>query len=143
MTLSSVWVISRAQQRAHACRRQSGKNGDGVDQAFIQHPQNDVDDDQRGQNQEGLTGERALKRRRSSLESAVDGARHADLAHGLLDGNGGLSQRKAGREIEGECYSRELALVIDLQSRIRRSVMHEARERNLSAIRRRGDRADG
>ena len=58
----------QGQQRADARRGQRRKNRDGMDVAFIQHAQHDVDRDQRRQNQNRLVGQRGLKRRRRALE---------------------------------------------------------------------------
>jgi len=40
---------------------QSGKNRDGMNEAFVQDAEHDIDRGQRGKNQEALIGERALK----------------------------------------------------------------------------------
>ena len=41
----------QSEQRAHAGRWQRGQDGDGVDVAFVQHAQDDVHGDQRGQDE--------------------------------------------------------------------------------------------
>ena len=46
------------QQRADAGRGQRGEDGEGVDEALVEHAQHDVDGDDRGQDQPGLAGER-------------------------------------------------------------------------------------
>ena len=70
ITLKSVPVRYERQQRAHARRRQRGKNRDRVNVAFVQHAQHDVDRHQRRQNQHRLVGQRRLKRLRRALEFA-------------------------------------------------------------------------
>ncbi len=42
------------QERAHAGRRQRGKNRDGMDEALVEHAQHDVDRDQGGEDQQRL-----------------------------------------------------------------------------------------
>ena len=47
---------------ANAGRWQRRQNRDGMDEAFVQHPQHDVNRQQRGDNQKRLAGERRLER---------------------------------------------------------------------------------
>ena len=54
ITLSSVPAEQQRQERAHAGRRQRGEDGDRVDVALVEHAQDDVDGDQRGEDQQRL-----------------------------------------------------------------------------------------
>ena len=62
---------NQREQRADAGRRQRGKNGDGMDEALIEHTQNDVYRDQGGENQQRLVGEGILKGSSGSLEAGL------------------------------------------------------------------------
>ena len=59
------------EQRAHAGRRQGGKDGDGVDEAFVEHTEHDVDRDQGSQNQQGFVRQGILKSGGGSLEAGL------------------------------------------------------------------------
>ena len=74
------------QQRAHAGRGQGGKNRDGVNEAFVQHAEHDVDRDQRGQDQQRLVGQRVLERGGRALEAGLQAGRHVHLLLHLVDG---------------------------------------------------------
>ena len=63
------------QQRAHAGRRQRGKNRDRMHEALVQHAQNDVDGHQRRQNQQTFVGQRALESRGRALIVGHDAGR--------------------------------------------------------------------
>ena len=52
----------------------------GMDVAFVQHPEDDVDGDHRRQNEHGLVAERRLKRLRGALKSGFEARRQRDLA---------------------------------------------------------------
>ena len=52
MTLNSVWQKQQRQDRADAGRGQRGENGDGMDVAFVENAEHDVDGDQRGEDQQ-------------------------------------------------------------------------------------------
>ena len=68
----------QGEDRAHASRRQGRKNRDGMNVALIEHAEHDVDRDQRGQNQQGLAGQRRLESRGGALKAGVDGGGKVD-----------------------------------------------------------------
>ena len=79
MMLRSVWVSMQRQQRAHTGRRQRGENRDGMNVAFVQDSEHDVDRGQRRGDQQGLAAERILIGLRGAGEAGLDGGRKADL----------------------------------------------------------------
>ncbi len=84
-------------QRAYACRRKRGENGERMDQALIQHSQNDVHHDNGGGDENRLTGERLLIGLRSSLKAAVNIGRQPDLA--LRPGRSPPLSLRSGRRL--------------------------------------------
>ena len=78
--------------RADAGRGQRGEDGDGVDVAFVEHAQHDVDGDERGEDQQRLVGERALKGGGGSLEAGIDAGRQADALFDCVDRLDGIAQ---------------------------------------------------
>ena len=63
------------QQRAHARRRQRGENGDGMNVAFVEDAEHEVNRNERGGDQEGLAAQRILIGLRGSGETGVNGRR--------------------------------------------------------------------
>ena len=105
------------QQGADSRRRQGREDGDRVDEALIEHAQDDVDGEDRGGDQHELVVERILEGEGGPLEVGQDAGREGDLALGALDGVDRLAEGCAWREVEGDGHRRELADVIDLQRR--------------------------
>ena len=68
----------QGQDRAHTGRRQRRKNGDGMDVAFIEHAQDQVDRDQCSENQQRLTGQGGLESRSRALKTGIDGGWKVD-----------------------------------------------------------------
>ena len=62
-----------------------------MDEAFIEHPEDNVDGYQRQQDQNGLGGERIHERGGRPLEAGIDAGGKANAAFGILDGIGGLT----------------------------------------------------
>ena len=133
MTLRSVWVSMQRQQRAHARRGQRGKNGDGVDVAFVEDAEHEIDRRQSRGNQVGLAAERILIGLRGAGEHGLDGGRKADLAGRLSDGLDGIAQRDAGLQVERDGDRREQALVVHRERRDGRTVMGDGAQGNLLA----------
>ena len=112
----SVCVDRQRQERAHACRRKRGKNRDGMNVAFVENPQHQINRDQRGCDQHRFFTQRILIRLRRSRENRVNGGsanrsfrpRRLDIVHGL-------SQRYARREIERNRDRGKQSLVINRQ----------------------------
>jgi hypothetical protein len=88
------------QQRAHARRGQGREDGQRVDEALIEHAQDDVDGDQRGGDQDRLAGQRLLEGLRRALEGAGERSRRAQLVARGLHRLRRLAERHARREIE-------------------------------------------
>src|SRR5579872_3202564 len=110
-----IQVIPGQQQRhngAHTRRGQRGKNRNGMDIALVEDAQHNVHRNYRGQNEPGFGGERVTERRRRSLETGVNAGRNADRALRVLNGAGGVAQRSAGSQVEGQGHHWKLPLVI-------------------------------
>src|SRR5713226_3712625 len=130
-------IVAGKQQRencADAGRGQRGKNRDGMNVALIEHSQHDVNGDDRGQNEPGLTRKRIVKGSRGSLETGVDAARQIDFLFRLRDRRGGLAQGNSGSKIEGQVHHRKLAEVIDGERCITQLKASEGRKRNLGCV---------
>ena len=69
-------------ERADAGRRQRRQDGDWVDVAFVQNPQNDVDNDDRRQDEQRHGRQRFLELLRRALERALQRHRRAQIALG-------------------------------------------------------------
>src|SRR5713226_3447736 len=136
----------QSENRAHTRGGQRRKNGDGMDVAFIENAENDVNGDQRGENQDRLVGKRAQEGRGRSLERGLNAWRHAELVFDAVDGVDGFAQRGIGSQIEGKGDYRKLSLVIDRQGGVAGLEARKCAERNLCCWRgadRPGRRADG
>ncbi len=62
-------------QCADAGRRQRGKDGDGMDEAFIEHAENDVYRDQGGEDQQSFIGQGILEGSGGSLKAGLNAGR--------------------------------------------------------------------
>ena len=85
--------MRRARRRADAGGGERGEDCDGVDEAFVEHSEDDIDRDEGGDDEEKLAGEGGLEGLRGSLEAAVDGAGDAHLCFGALDFGDGVAER--------------------------------------------------
>ncbi len=103
------------QQRAHAGRGQGGNNGEGVDVAFIQHAQHDVDQHQRGQQQPHHVGLAAGELGGLADELRMHLRGHVQPGLGLFDRLDRIGQGVARRDIERHRHRRQLLLVADHQ----------------------------
>ena len=102
---------SQCEQRSNACRWQRRQYGEGMDIALIKDSEDEVDDHQRGADEQRLTAERVLKRLGATLERADHGGRHSDPGRGLLNRIDGLANCGSCRKIERKGDGRELALM--------------------------------
>src|SRR5713226_4531967 len=130
-------IIDGKQQRencSHSGRGQRGQNRDGMNVALIEHSQHDVNGDDRGQNEPGLTRKRIVKSSRGSLETGIDAARQIDFLFRLRDRRGGLAQGDAGGKIEGQVHHRKLAEVIECERCVAQLKASEGRKRNLRGV---------
>ena len=85
MMLKSVWNAIKASRAPTPADGKVDRIVSGMDVALVEHPEHDVDRDQRRQNEEGLVVERILEGLRRALEGAADGGGHADPVHGGVD----------------------------------------------------------
>ena len=88
------------EQRAHSGRRQGGKDGDGVNEALVEHTEHDVHRDQGSQNQQGFIGEGVLKSGGGSLEAGLHAGGEVHLLRRFIDSLDGLTQRSVGGQVE-------------------------------------------
>ena len=107
--------IFEREQRADACGRQAGENGDRVDVAFVEHAQQDVDRQHRRQQQHALSGERLLEELGIAGKAGDDALGEIGLALDRMYGFDRLAERHVGRQIERNRHGRLLRLTIDLQ----------------------------
>ncbi len=91
----------QCEHRAYARRRQRGDDRQGMDQAFIQNAENDVDRQQRRQNQQGLGAQRLLVGQQRAGKKALQRGRRAQPLLHLADGQCGIAQRYVRREVKG------------------------------------------
>ena len=105
----------QCQQGADAGRGERGDDRDGVDVAFVEDAEHDVDGTQSGEDQEQFVGERVLEGLGCASEAAVDGGGQAHVMAGLLNVVDRVAERHAWLEVEGDGHRRELALVVDGQ----------------------------
>ncbi len=98
---------------ADAGRGKGGENRDGMDVAFVENAEHDVDDDERGKDEERLVLEGGLKGGGRALEGGVDAGRKLQLLVDLVDDGDGVADGLAGGEVEGNGGRGELSLVID------------------------------
>src|SRR4051794_27570498 len=85
-----------------ARRRQRRQDRDRMDVALVENTEDQVNYDERGEDQQRYRAERLLERLRCSLKAAVEGARRAELAHGVMYGGRGIAERYILREIEAD-----------------------------------------
>src|SRR5665213_4407301 len=106
---------AQRQQRADHRRRQAGQDGQRMDEAFVENAQNDVDRQDRGKEQQPLSGGGILEYlgRPGEAGRYRGGQRKLLLDHRNLVG--GVTQRHAGRQVERDGYSRKLAQLVDRQ----------------------------
>ncbi len=64
-----------------------------MDEALIEHAEDQIDDDERRSDQHRLAGERILKGLRIALERAGQGYGHAHVQDRFVDGIDGLTER--------------------------------------------------
>jgi hypothetical protein len=107
-----------------------------MDRAFIEHAEDQIDRDDRGQDQDGRGGERRLESLGVALEARRDCRRH--VQRGRLSAHGGnrRADSRAGRQIEAERDRRKLVLVIHCQCRRAIFDGRELAERHHRSVRR-------
>ena len=100
------------EERADARRRQRREDRDRMDVALVQHAQHDVDHEDRGGDQQRRGGERLLECLSRSLERALQRRGHLEVVAHPLDGIDGLSERRAGRQVERQRHRWKLTLMV-------------------------------
>ena len=98
-------------QRAEARRGQAGKNGQGMDETFVQNAQHQIDDHNGQHQQPAHARERALK----SLGRALGFGGHRvgqQRLRGGLHGGDALPQRHAGAQVVRNGHRGELTVVV-------------------------------
>ena len=120
-------------QRAQAGRRQGGDNSQGMDQAFVEHSQDDIDGQQSGSDKDGLIVERFLV---SLLAGEFAGDVHgqANFHFGPVDGVHGIAQGHILGEIKGKGGGRELSLMGQAYGRDALREMGEGGQGNVAAL---------
>ncbi len=103
--------------------------------ALVEDAEHDVDGDDRGQDEHGLVRERGLEGARRALKTSLNAERHADFLARSLDGASGVSQGRAGREVERERDRRKLPLMVDGERSRSRLEVREGAERDGRAAR--------
>ena len=118
ITLRSIVNRHQQQQRTEAGRGQGRDDGDRVDQALVEHTEDEVDDEQRRDDEDRCARQRGSERLGVALEAGLERERLAEAAFSIrLNGAYRLADRGARREIERDRHRRELALMVDHERR--------------------------
>jgi hypothetical protein len=97
-----------------------------VNEALVEHAEDQVDDHQRGGDQIGRRRQRRLEGLRRALERPGQRRGNAEFGLGLLDRRHRVAERRPSRQVEAHRHRRELALMIDDEiSRLRHVGAHE------------------
>src|SRR5215472_4297143 len=107
-----------------------------MDDAFVEHPEDEIDSDERSHDQDRRAAERALESLGVALKTRGDRTREFEVGHGLVDGRHRLADRRIRSEIEAQSDRRKLTLVIDSERRDRWADARELTERRHAAARR-------
>ena len=105
----------QCQQCADACRRQRGEDRERMEEVLIEHSQNDVDGDQRGQNQKCFITAHGKIRGSRALKVALHTCWHVQRLHLRVKSRNALTEGNARGKIERQRHDRKLALVRDGQ----------------------------
>src|SRR6185437_44733 len=84
-----------------------------MNEALIQHSEDDVDHDQRGQNQQSLAGERVFKGGGGALEVGLHGGGKVHSVGYFVDGANGVAERDSRSKVEGDGDGGKLSLMVD------------------------------
>src|SRR5579863_1554090 len=104
-----------------------------MDVTLVEHPEHDVDGDQRGQNQKWLVAERGLKGLCGALECSRHTGWHSDLGLGGFNRRDRVPQGIAGRQVERDRDGGKLPLMTHDQRNLTLLELHEAAERYRAA----------
>ena len=117
ITLRSKWKAMSSNSAPMPADGRVEKDGDRVDHAFVEHAEDEIDDEERRGDQERRARQRRLEGLGVALEARGQRKRLAELVLDLLDGADRLPDRDARREIERDRHRRELALMVDDERR--------------------------
>ncbi len=134
MTLNSVSKTQERQQRADAGGRQGREDGDGVDQALVEDPEDDVDGEERRQDEDAawIASDCWKAWAVPWNEARMDaGTPISDSA--LRMASMAWPERHAGCEVEREGDGRELPLVAHREQRPVLAVARDGGEGDLGA----------
>jgi hypothetical protein len=102
----------QSEEGTHPRRRQGRKNGHGMDVAFIQDAEDDINRQKRGKDEKSLAGNGIQKGLGSPGKTGLDGFRQFDFLFHGVDFLHGVSQGEAGREVKRQGYGGKLALMV-------------------------------
>ena len=120
------------QEGADPGRGECRDDGQGVNEAFVEHAEDEVDDQQRGRDQIGRRRQRRLEGLRRALERPGQCRRNAEIGLDLLNRRHRIAERRPSRQIEAHRHRWELALMVDGEiCRLRHVDAHEGRHRHL------------
>ncbi len=86
-----------------------------MDEALVQHAEDQIDDQHGDQQQDAEALQRGLEGLRGALQAGGQRYRDTDFLLQRLDAVDGIAQRDAGQQVEGDGHRRQLALVVDGQ----------------------------
>src|ERR1017187_974527 len=81
--------------------------------ALVEHPEDDVDDDDGCHDQKRRRGKGILECLRGPLESTLQGRRSLEFAAHSLNAADGIAERGSGGQVERQGDGRKLSLVAD------------------------------
>ncbi len=119
------------QQRAEAGRRQSRDDGDRVDDALVEHAEDEVDDEERRRYEDRRARQRRSECLGVALKARLERKRRAQLFFSLLDSAYRFADRGTGGEIERDRHRWELALMVDDERRHRHDAVDQRGQRHL------------
>ena len=99
-------------QSAQAGRGQAGKNGEGVDETFVQNSQHHVDHQNGHDQQHSHAAQRGLVGGGGSLKTGADGGWQG-IARQFPDAVDGVAERNPGQQVERDGDRRQLAQMRD------------------------------
>ncbi len=104
-------------QRADAGRGQRRDDGDRMDQAFVEHAEDEIDDEQRCGYQDRRALQRCAERLGVALKAGLQRERGVQLFFSRLNAAYRLADRGARCEVERDRHRGELALMVDHKRR--------------------------
>ncbi len=124
---------TESEERTDTCGRNRGKNGDGVDVAFVENSENDIDGAERGQQEDQVIRNGFLEGLRGSLKAAVNGGRNVKFALSSFDFADGGAEGNARSDVKRKGDGGIKPLVIYRERCVSRFVMSKRTERDYFA----------